>query len=627
MPFVRRFLAKLPLTEQVALVDPSGQLSQAGYQRVRNAVLAKAYGDSPVLLRMVESLDDNTRNLTRALMRVAPRVAQVRASIAEGALFDADITPDLVSAVEGMSRIKEKGIPTKEALAQTDMFGGNLTPEARELVAFLSDNIRSPRRIADFIQAYLDALEAYGSPAQGSLLGDTAAPSKADLITAARRKQDAELAAKDTIRRKPGENIRTAEESQRRPEDTSRNQVGAEGYVAEAGRDRGPAAEVEERKDASTLRIDQGQPDQERGASEGSKTAGRKDLQREPQAGGTEAQQVQRGRDRKKRDQGVEKRAAKPRRMGNDGGDQIATIQTRFSRAPSTIETYESRIDALWNGAPLKYHGVRVLDRSDVLDLLGFGGQPVFLQESKIVKGKAEHNLTSEHWKKVPQWLENPAMVLDSDTVAGRLVFLAPEQLNGAPIVMVVEPSADKDGTKVNLLVNVYDKDSGRMPLRRWINEGLLRYYDKRTSPAILARSGLQLSSLAQARGRSGKILRDDDLVKYRKQSSAKMSRAPSQGGYGVPLLGRGAGRGMALRDLQAVVDRVSKGFQNLPRVHVLESPDALSTKDPSQKVLRDYIRQAGAWDDVEGATHDGEIYLFASGLSDEARVIVKSGV
>jgi hypothetical protein len=119
MPFVRRFLAKLPLTEQVALVDPSGQLSQAGYQRVRNAVLAKAYGDSPVLLRMVESLDDNTRNLTRALMRVAPRVAQVRASIAEGALFDADITPDLVSAVEGMSRIKEKGIPTIENYVTT----------------------------------------------------------------------------------------------------------------------------------------------------------------------------------------------------------------------------------------------------------------------------------------------------------------------------------------------------------------------------------------------------------------------------------------------------------------------------------------------------------------------------
>jgi hypothetical protein len=77
---------------------------------------------------------------------------------------------------------------------------------------------------------------------------------------------------------------------------------------------------------------------------------------------------------------------------------------------------------------------------------------------------------------------------------------------------------------------------------------------------------------------------------------------------------------GMALRDVQAVVDRVSRVMKNLPRVHVLESPAALSTKDPAQKSLRDQIRAHGAWADVEGATHDGDIYLFASGLSGEAR-------
>jgi N12 class adenine-specific DNA methylase/predicted ABC-type ATPase len=82
----------------------------------------------------------------------------------------------------------------------------------------------------------------------------------------------------------------------------------------------------------------------------------------------------------------------------------------------------------------------------------------------------------------------------------------------------------------------------------------------------------------------------------------------------------RGNGSGMALRDLSAVVDRVGRGLKNLPKVHVLESPDGLSTKDQAQKALRDFIRRAGAWEDVEGATHEGEIYLFASGLADEAR-------
>lgn len=86
------------------------------------------------------------------------------------------------------------------------------------------------------------------------------------------------------------------------------------------------------------------------------------------------------------------------------------------------------------------------------------------------------------------------------------------------------------------------------------------------------------------------------------------------------PKMSRGTGSGMALRDLQAVADRLAPHFKNMPRVHVLESPSGLSTKDPSQKALRDFIRKSDAWTDVEGATHDGEIYLFASGMADEAR-------
>lgn len=204
-PFVRRFLSKLAGTESAGLVDASGRLSQAGYTRIRNAVLAKAYGDSPVLLRMVESLDDNTRNVSKALLRVAPQVAKAREAIGEGALFDVDITPDLMAAVEELSDIKEKGGSVEDALAQAGMFGEKLSPEARELLVFLNDNIRSPKRIADFIQAYLDGLVAAGNPAQGSMFGDSAAPAKQELIAAARGTGDATRTTENAGRGQPGE--------------------------------------------------------------------------------------------------------------------------------------------------------------------------------------------------------------------------------------------------------------------------------------------------------------------------------------------------------------------------------------------------------------------------------------
>lgn len=188
--FVRGFMARIPGTEQSGMIDAAGNLSQTGYTRMRNAVLAKAYGDSPVLLRMVESLDDNIRNLSKSLIQAAPTVAKARQSIQEGLLFDSDITPDLLAAVEELSRLKDDGKSVHDALAQAGMFGEQYSPETRELLQFLADNIRRPRKIAEFIKSYFEGLNAAGNPNQGSLLGDTAAPAKGDLMNAARRNQD-----------------------------------------------------------------------------------------------------------------------------------------------------------------------------------------------------------------------------------------------------------------------------------------------------------------------------------------------------------------------------------------------------------------------------------------------------
>lgn len=184
--FIRRFMSKLPQTEQAAMVDSGGMLSSAGYSRVRNAVLARAYGDSPVLQRLTESLDDNQRNISRALMIAAPQVAKMRQAIEAGARHDVDITADLMAAVDELARLKDDGGSVRDALAQAGMFGDKYSPETRALMQFLAENARRPRKIAEFIGAYFNALDAAGDPNQGSLLGETVAPSKTDLMGAAR---------------------------------------------------------------------------------------------------------------------------------------------------------------------------------------------------------------------------------------------------------------------------------------------------------------------------------------------------------------------------------------------------------------------------------------------------------
>ena len=194
--FVRRFMARLPVSEQAAMVDADGRLSSAGYARVRNAVLAKAWGTgeggSDALARMTESLDDNTRSISRALMMAAPETARMREAIAAGARHDADIAGDVAAAAQEISRLREAGQSVQQALAQTDAFGDKHTPETRALMQFMADNARRPRRIAQLIQAYWQALDAAGDPHQQGMFGGQAAPSKQALLQAAMRQvQDA----------------------------------------------------------------------------------------------------------------------------------------------------------------------------------------------------------------------------------------------------------------------------------------------------------------------------------------------------------------------------------------------------------------------------------------------------
>jgi hypothetical protein len=145
--FIRQFMGTLPITEQADMIESDGRLSTAGYRRMQNAVLAKAYGDSPTLRRMTESMDNNLVNIGKALVRAAPTIAQARERIQAGVLNDADIASDLLAAVEGLSAVKEKGWTVEQELGQTDLTGPKYSPEAAELLQFLADNIRSFKMI------------------------------------------------------------------------------------------------------------------------------------------------------------------------------------------------------------------------------------------------------------------------------------------------------------------------------------------------------------------------------------------------------------------------------------------------------------------------------------------------
>lgn len=121
--FVRQFMQAMPATERASLMTANGDLSSEGLTRIRNAVMAKAYGNSSILARAAESTKDEIKSISQGLQAAAPEWAQLRAAVAAGQVpKELDGTVHLLDAVERTAKIRGKGTSLAEGMAQSDAF-------------------------------------------------------------------------------------------------------------------------------------------------------------------------------------------------------------------------------------------------------------------------------------------------------------------------------------------------------------------------------------------------------------------------------------------------------------------------------------------------------------------------
>ncbi|WP_043767457.1 GNAT family N-acetyltransferase [Algiphilus aromaticivorans] len=172
---VQQMLRKMPVEQQAALVDNQGRLSRDGYQRLRNAVLYRAYGNSEPVQSIVDAMDDSSRNLATALIRAAPQVAQMRDKIADGRLFDADIVPELVEAVQVFEQLREDGRSVDQFIEQGDMLRDGVSDTTLQLMRAFARNLRSAGKMTELLNEYATQLEAFGEPGS-DMFGDRQGP-------------------------------------------------------------------------------------------------------------------------------------------------------------------------------------------------------------------------------------------------------------------------------------------------------------------------------------------------------------------------------------------------------------------------------------------------------------------
>lgn len=175
--FVRAFVAKLPSAEASGMMTAEGHLSQAGGQRIRNAVLARAYGDADLVARLIEQPDSELGALGQALITTAPDWARMRAGIASGTVApEVDGTAGLLEASRHVLRAKQAGDPLDLALTQGDLLKGGISasPDARAFMNAMLDRtgvarLKSKQALEDMLANY--ATEAAKHPPGQDLLG------------------------------------------------------------------------------------------------------------------------------------------------------------------------------------------------------------------------------------------------------------------------------------------------------------------------------------------------------------------------------------------------------------------------------------------------------------------------
>lgn len=170
--FISQFVKNQPENVRNELLDSRGNLSQTGVQRMRNAMLYEAYGDSQTLSRLIENTDQGAKNVLNALTSIAPKVAQIKQGINSGKLSsDVNISEDVIQAVEKYNQLNAQGFKIADYLAQND-FVGDLSPEAREILTIFDENRRSGKRIAQVLGAYFGQAQTQGNLSQASMFGD-----------------------------------------------------------------------------------------------------------------------------------------------------------------------------------------------------------------------------------------------------------------------------------------------------------------------------------------------------------------------------------------------------------------------------------------------------------------------
>ena len=170
-------------TDANTFFTDKGQITQQGAERVRNALFAKAYNDSYILARMSEATDSNSKNVLKAMIAAAPKVAKVNDGIKNGEIYpEYDVAKVITDSVKKLMSLRDANKPLDFYLNENSLFDEENSEENKAMLKFMDGNKFKVREMAELFNGLADRAFAMGNPAQGNMFGDMERPTMVELI-------------------------------------------------------------------------------------------------------------------------------------------------------------------------------------------------------------------------------------------------------------------------------------------------------------------------------------------------------------------------------------------------------------------------------------------------------------
>lgn len=131
-PFVQRFKALAVDRAEAAGFDPDGRLTRPGADRIRAALVARAWREPDLVKKVAEDLGETSKAIVDAMVETAPEAARLRAAIEEGRLApEYDVVTPMIRAFQTIENARRTGKKLSALADQADIERGMMSDAER----------------------------------------------------------------------------------------------------------------------------------------------------------------------------------------------------------------------------------------------------------------------------------------------------------------------------------------------------------------------------------------------------------------------------------------------------------------------------------------------------------------